>query len=151
MLPKNSTFSDRQAASAAAKKALLEKFKPKPMVVAAEPIDHDKERRERLEAIRAEREVERLERQRAREEAARIAEEERVAALVAAETARVEAELSVDAMKRAERKERKKAIKDAARQKKEVRQTVKSTPVQERLSPREEHERYIRDLERARA
>ena len=34
MQPKNSTFSDRQAASVAAKKALLEKFKPKPTVQA---------------------------------------------------------------------------------------------------------------------
>jgi len=40
MQPKNSTFAERQALAAAAKKALLEKFKPKPMIQAEAPIDH---------------------------------------------------------------------------------------------------------------
>ncbi len=153
MQPKNSTYSDRQAASVAAKKALLEKFKPKPMVQAEAPIDHEAERRARAEAIRAEREAEKLERQRIREEAAAAAEKARIEAAAAAEQARLDAELSIDAQKRAERKARKKEIKEAAKAKKEVRSTTK--PVGPRGEPRavdpfEEHRRYIESLERGR-
>lgn len=153
MQPKNSTFSERQAASVAARKALLEKFKPKPMVQAEAPIDHEAERRARAEAIRAEREAEKLERQRAREEAAAAAEKARLEALAAAEQARIDAELSVDAQKRAERKARKKEIKEAAKAKKETRSAAK--PVGPRGEPRavdpyEEHRRYIESLERGR-
>ncbi len=153
MQPKNSTYSDRQAASVAAKKALLEKFKPKPMVQAEAPIDHEAERRARAEAIRAEREAEKLERQRIREEAAAAAEKARIEAAAAAEQARLAAELSIDAQKRAERKARKKEIKEAAKAKKEVRSTTK--PVGPRGEPRavdpfEEHRRYIESLERGR-
>ncbi len=153
MQPKNSTFSDRQAASLAAKKALLEKFKPKPTVQAETLIDHEAERRARAEIIRAQREVEKIERQRAREEAAAAAEAARLEALAAAEQARLDAELSVDAMKRAERKARKKEVKEAAKAKKEVRTSAK--PVGPRGEPRavdpyEEHRRYIESLERGR-
>ena len=62
MQPKNSTFAERQALAAAAKKALLEKFKPKPMVQAEVLIDHEAERRARVEEIRAQREAEKAER-----------------------------------------------------------------------------------------
>jgi|JI10StandDraft_1071094.scaffolds.fasta_scaffold51403_9 hypothetical protein len=154
MQPKNSTFAERQALAAAAKKALLEKFKPKPMIQAEAPIDHEAERRERVEAIRAQREAERIERQRAREEAEAKAEAERIAAEAAAEQARIDAELSVDALKRAERKARKKEIKEAAKAKKETRSSSSSSgggPREERaLDPFEEHRRYIQSLERGR-
>jgi regulator of protease activity HflC (stomatin/prohibitin superfamily) len=153
MQPKNSTFSDRQAASLAAKKALLEKFKPKPMVQAEVLIDHEAERRARMEAIRAQREAERLERQRAREEAEAKAEAERIAAEAAAEQARLDAEQSVDDLKRAERKARKKEIKEAAKAKKENRSVSKpgGGPREERaVDPFEEHRRYIQSLERGR-
>ena len=152
MQAKNSTFSDRQAASLAAKKALLEKFKPKPMVVAEAPIDHEAERLARAEAIRAERQAEREAKQRAREEAAAAAELARIAEAEAAERARQEAEHLSDAQKRAERKERKKQVKEAARAKKETRSLTRPTgPKEERVvDPYEEHRRYIASLERGR-
>ncbi len=152
MQPKNSTFSDRQAASLAAKQALLAKFKPKPMVVAETPIDHEAERRARMEAIRTQREAEKLERQRAREEAAAAAEQARLEAIAAAERARIEAEQSTDAQKRAERKARKKEVKEAAKAKKETRTVSKpGGPREERVvDPFEEHRRYIESLERGR-
>jgi len=152
MQAKNSTFSDRQAASLAAKKALLEKFKPKPMVVAEAPIDHEAERLARAEAIRAERQAEREAKQRAREEAAAAAELARIAEAEAAERARLEAEHLSDAQKRAERKERKKQVKEAARAKKETRTLTRpSGPKEERVvDPYEEHRRYIASLERGR-
>ncbi len=154
MQPKNSTFAERQALAAAAKKALLEKFKPKPTVQAEELIDHEAERRERVDAIRAQRDAERVERQRAREEADALAEAERIAAEAAAEQARVDAELSVDAMKRADRKARKKEVKEAAKAKKDSRSSPSPSgggPREERaVDPFEEHRRYIQSLERGR-
>ena len=150
MQPKNSTFSDRQAASLAAKQALLAKFKPKPMVVAETPIDHEAERRARIEEVRAQREAEKMERQRAREEAAAAAEQARLEALAAAEQARIEAEQSTDAQKRAERKARKKEVKEAAKLKKELRAVSKPSGSREEriVDPYEEHRRYIESLER---
>ncbi len=152
MQPKNSTFSERQALAAAAKKALLEKFKPKPMVQAEVLIDHEAERRARMEEIRAQREAEKLERQRAREEAAAAAEQARIEEAAAAEQARLDAELSVDAQKRAERKARKKEVKEAAKAKKDTRSVTRpSGPKEERVvDPFEEHRRYIASLERGR-
>lgn len=152
MQPKNSTFAERQALAAAAKKALLEKFKPKPMVQAETQIDHEAERRARVEEIRAQREAEKAERIRAREEAAAAAEAARLEAAAAAEQARLDAELSVDAMKRAERKARKKEIKEAAKAKKELRAVTKPVgPKEQRVvDPYEEHRRYIESLERGR-
>jgi hypothetical protein len=152
MQPKNSTFSDRQAASVAAKKALLEKFKPKPMVQAEAPINHEAERLAKLEALRAERQAEKEARQRAREEAERAAEQARLEAEAAAERARLEAEHLSDAQKRAERKDRKKAVKEAARLKKEMRTVSRpSGPKEDRVvDPYEEHRRYIASLERGR-
>ncbi len=154
MQPKNSTFAERQALAAAAKKALLEKFKPKPMVQAEVRIDHEAERRDKIEAIRAQREAEKLERQRAREEAEAKAEAERIAAEAAAEQARIDAELSVDAQKRAERKARKKEVKEAAKAKKEARASTQTGGGGSRdarpVDPYEEHRRYIESLERGR-
>ncbi len=152
MQPKNSTFAERQALAAAAKKALLEKFKPKPMVQAEKPIDHEAERRAKVEAIRSQREAEKAERNRIREEAAAAAEKARLEELAAAEAARVEAEQNVDAIKRAERKARKKEIKEAAKAKKELRSVSKpGGPREERpVDPFEEHRRYIASLERGR-
>ncbi len=152
MQPKNSTFSDRQAASVAAKKALLEKFKPKPMVVAEAPINHEAERLRRLEDVRAQRQAEKEAKQRAREEAAAAAEQARAEAEAAAERARLEAEHMSDAQKRAERKARKKEIKESAKLKKEMRTVSRpSGPREERVvDPFEEHRRYIASLERGR-
>ncbi|MFT3725619.1 MAG: DUF6481 family protein [Hyphomonadaceae bacterium] len=150
MQPKNSTFSDRQAASLAAKQALLAKFKPKPMVVAETLIDHEAERRARMEAVRAEREAEKQQRQRIREEAAAAAEAQRRAEAEAAEQAILDAQMSSDALKRAERKARKKEVKEAAKAKKEMRTVSKpGGPREERVvDPFEEHRRYIESLER---
>lgn len=152
MQPKNSTFSERQAASVAAKKALLEKFKPKPMVQAEAPINHEAERLRRLEAVRAQRLDEKEAKQRAREEAAAAAEQARIEAEAAAEQARLDAEHMSDAQKRAERKDRKKAVKEAAKVKKETRSVTRpSGPKEERVvDPFEEHKRYIASLERGR-
>ncbi len=150
MQPKNSTFNDRQAASLAAKKALLEKFKPKPMVQAEAPIDHEADRLARLESIRTQRQDEKEARQRAREEAAIAAEQARLEEFAAAERARQEAEHLSDAQKRAERKARKKEVKEMAKLKKETRTVTRpSGPREERvLDPIEEHKRYIASLER---
>lgn len=153
---KDLTFSDRAAASAAAKKALLAQFKPKAAVQAAEPINHEAERQARIEAIRKQRLDEKDAKMRAREEAAAAAEQARIEAEAAAAQAKLDAQLSTDAMKRAERKDRKKAIKEAARLKKESRaegpRASSSGGREERaLDPMEEHLRYIRSLERKRA
>lgn len=152
MQPKNSTFAERQALAAAAKKALLEKFKPKPMVQAEVLIDHEAERRAKVEAIRSQREAEKAERNRIREEAAAAAEAARLEAAEAAEAARLEAEQNVDAIKRAERKARKKEIKEAAKAKKELRAVTKPAGPREQrvVDPYEEHRRYIESLERGR-
>ncbi|MDZ4762753.1 MAG: DUF6481 family protein [Alphaproteobacteria bacterium] len=152
MQPKQSTFSERQAASAAAKQALLAKFKPKPSVTAAEPVDHDAERFAKIEAVRQQRLQEKHDKQRAREEAAAAEERGRIEAAEAAEADRLANELSVDAKKRAERKDRKKAIKEAAKAKKDTRENFRPAAREERvLDPVQEHERYIRSLERRRA
>jgi regulator of protease activity HflC (stomatin/prohibitin superfamily) len=154
MQPKNSTFNDRQAASLAAKKALLEKFKPKPAVKAEAPIDHEAERLARLESVRLQRQEEKEAKQRAREDAAAAAEQARLEALAAAERAKQEAEHLSDAQKRAERKARKKEVKEQAKAKKEMKTVSKPSgggPREERvLDPIEEHRRYIASLERGR-
>ncbi len=93
---KQTNFADRLSAQAEAKKALLAKFKPKPMVTAPEPINRDAEREAKREAIRLERLAEKEKQREAR--AAREAAEREAA--FAAEQAALEA-------KRMERKERK--------------------------------------------
>lgn len=102
-------FTDRQAAARAAKQAILAKFKPKPTVQAAEPIDREAERAARVEAIRA---------RRAAEKAAK--EEAKLRARAAEVQAKLEAESSEDAARRAERKARKADAKAAARAKREA-------------------------------
>jgi hypothetical protein len=89
-------FNERMTTAAEAKKALLEKFKPKPMVTAPEPID-------RAARLDAQREAVRL--QRAQEREAQKAARE-----LALEAARREAhaqEMAALEAKRAERKGRK--------------------------------------------
>jgi len=66
--PKFASFSERQAASAEAKKALVAKFRPKPTVVDAAFEDRRLQRELELEELRATRA---LERQAKREESAR--------------------------------------------------------------------------------
>lgn len=106
-------FSERLEAQAAARKALLEKFKPKPTVQAVEAEGQFETRAQRkareLEEVRAKRAAEK--------EAARIKAE-------AAEKARLDAiandeELQLS-MKRDERKARKAEAKAAARAKREA-------------------------------
>lgn len=111
---KKNSFQDRAAASAAAKQALLSKFKPKPMVTAPVIEDRNVVREAELAAVRA-----------ARAEAKAAKE----AARLAAEAAIVEVKQKIadddDAIKRADRKARKAAIKDAARNKRESNQAMR--------------------------
>ena len=93
---KQTTFEERLSAQAEAKRALLAKFKPKPTVIAAEPINRDAEREAKREAIRLERVAEK-EKQR----------EARALREAAAREAQVAAEQAVLEAKRLERKERK--------------------------------------------
>ena len=80
-LPKNSKFSDRQAASAAAKQAMLEKFKPKPTVTDPDLEARKAEKAAELERLRAERAAQREEKRRiAGEAAAKKAEEDAITA-----------------------------------------------------------------------
>lgn len=58
MQPKNTGFADRLSTAAEAKKALLEKFKPKPTVVADNLEDRETRRLAELEAVRAQRAAE---------------------------------------------------------------------------------------------
>ncbi|MBX7247964.1 MAG: hypothetical protein K1X35_02820 [Caulobacteraceae bacterium] len=98
------TFADRQKAAAEAKKALLERFKPKPMVTSSEPIvDRAAEKAAKIAALKAKREE---------EKAARAAA--RVAAQQAAESARAAEEAAQLEARRAAIKERKAAEKNAA-------------------------------------
>ena len=113
---KKNGYQDRAAASAAAKQALLAKFKPKPMVQATDLDDRNVVREAELAAVRAARAE-----AKAAKEAARIAAQEAVV-----EQQRKLADDS-DAAKRAERKERKAAIKEAARLKKEAKQSMRRT------------------------
>ena len=66
---KNTSFADRQAAAAAAKQAILAKFKPKPTVQAPEPIDREKERADKAAALRAQRAAEKAAREHAKMQA----------------------------------------------------------------------------------
>jgi len=98
------TFADRQKAAAEAKKALLERFKPKPMVTSSEPIvDRAAEKAAKIAAMKAKREEEKAAKAAARE----AAEAEARAAREAAEHAALEA-------RRMAIKERKAAEKNAA-------------------------------------
>jgi hypothetical protein len=103
-------YNERLTAAADAKKALLEKFKPKPMVTAPEPIDRAARLEAEREAIRAKRATEK--------EAARIARE---AAQEAARQDAIAAELAALEAKRAERKDRKAMMKMNAQQRRAAR------------------------------
>ncbi len=113
---KKNSFQDRAAASAAAKQALLAKFKPKPMVTAPVALDRNVVREAELAAVRAAR----AEAKAAKEAARQALEAEAVQAL------QKEVEDSDDA-RRAERKARKAAIKDAARNKRQSNQAMRRT------------------------
>jgi Family of unknown function (DUF6481) len=106
----NPSLTDRQAAAAAAKKAMLEKFKPKPTVAAENLVDREARKAAELEAIRQQRATEKEEQRRLAAERAEAARKDRLAA----ELAELEA-------KRQERKDRKAISKADQRQRKEER------------------------------
>ena len=93
---KQITFEERLSAQAEAKRALLAKLKPKPTIIAAEPIDRTAEREAKREELRLERLAEK-EKQR----------EARALREAAAREAQLAAEQAVLEAKRLERKERK--------------------------------------------
>jgi hypothetical protein len=90
MQPKNTGFADRLATAADAKKALLEKFKPKPMVNDPNLESREARRAAELEAVRVQRAAEK---EAARAARAIKAEEARKAKL-AADLAAIEAKRS---------------------------------------------------------
>jgi hypothetical protein len=102
------TFDDRLKAQQEAKKALLAKFKPKPMVTASEPpADRELKRRQELEALRAQRQAEKEARARARaeaEEKARLEREAAEAAMRAEKKAQIKERRSLEKMTAAERR-----------------------------------------------
>jgi hypothetical protein len=108
-------FSDRLAAQAEARKALLAKFKPKPTVKAEGAFETREQKKAReLEEVRARRAAEK--------EAARLAKEK------AEEEARLARENDEELMlqlKREERKARKAAEKAAARAKREMKSQMR--------------------------
>jgi Family of unknown function (DUF6481) len=106
----NPSLTDRQAAAAAAKKAMLEKFKPKPTVSDPNFVDRETRKAAEREALRAQRATEK--------EAARRAAAERAEA---ARKAQLAADLAAAEAKRLERKERKALTKAEQRERKEER------------------------------
>lgn len=98
------TFADRQKHAAEAKKALLERFKPKPMVASSAPIvDRSAEKAAKVAELKAKRDAEKEAKRVAREAAERAAAE----ALANDEAAQLE-------MRRNAIKERKAAEKNAS-------------------------------------
>jgi hypothetical protein len=118
-------FTDRLEAQAAAKQALLAKFKPKPMIRAVEPVDREAERRAEVERIRAERAAAKIAKEQARLAAIAADEHAKMVAKAAEVQAKLENEASEDEVKRAERKERKAAMKNAAREKRELKSMMR--------------------------
>jgi hypothetical protein len=107
-LPKNSTFNDRQAASAAAKQAMLAKFKPKPTVVDPLLEARKAEKAAELERLRAERaQIRDAKRIASAEAAARQAEEDAITAEARELALRAEQKAARDA-RYAARKQRRK-------------------------------------------
>lgn len=100
---KNTGFADRISAAAEAKRAMIARFQPKPMVTAAEPVDRAAQRLAEREAVRQQRIAER--------EAAKAA---KAAAEEAARQAAREAEEMALGMKRSQLKERKALAKSDA-------------------------------------
>lgn len=105
---KPNNFTDRQKASAEAKKALLEKLRPKPSVTDPDFANREAQRQAELERVRQERAEARA--------AAKLIAEEKEAARRAEAAALEATELE---LKRMERKERKQVQKEIARAKKE--------------------------------
>ena len=109
-------FSERLAAQAEARKALLEKFKPKPTVVAEVFETREQKKARELEEVRAKRaadkEAVRLAKQKAEEEARLLIENDE--------------ELMLQ-LKREDRKARKSAAKAEARNKREMKSQVRRT------------------------
>lgn len=106
---KNTSFAERMATSAAAKKALLEKFKPKAAVIDPNLESRAQRKAAELEAVRAKRAEEK--------EAARVAKAE---AAEARRQAGEDEEAAVTAAKRGERKERKQLSKAEAKAKRDA-------------------------------
>lgn len=100
MQPKNTGFADRLSTAADAKKALLEKFKPKPTVTAENLESRESRRLAELEAVRSQRAAEK--------EAARVAKlakaEELRKARIAADMAAIEAKRSATKNRKANEK-----------------------------------------------
>jgi hypothetical protein len=104
-------FADRAAASNEAKKAMLAKFKPKPMVAAPDTLaDREAAKQAELERVR----LERL-----------AAKESKRIATIEAEQARIRAEIEAEAAKlelvRSARKERQSKEKEESRLRRELR------------------------------
>jgi hypothetical protein len=98
MKPPNTEFADRRSASMEAKQAMLARFKPKPTVTAAAPVDRNAQKLAKAKALREARDAEKEAKRIAREAAEAVARAEQEAA----EQAALEA-------KREERKARKAA------------------------------------------
>ena len=107
--PKRANFTDRLTAQAEAKKAMLAKFKPKPMVADPDFQSRENRRQAELAAVRAAREAER-----------QAAREAQIAAQQAAHQTAAEIEQMELEAKRAERKERKAQLKQDAKAKREA-------------------------------
>lgn len=106
--PKNSTFNDRQAASAAAKKALLAKLKPKPTITDPNLEQRRAERELELEILREERRKEREARRIENERLAAIRREEELIDQEARELALRAAQKAARDARYAARKQRRK-------------------------------------------
>jgi len=107
-LPKNTSFNDRQSASAAAKQAMLAKFKPKPTVIDPLIEVRKAEKAAELERLRAARaEIREAKRLAAAEAAARKAEEDAITAEARELALRAEQKAARDA-RYAARKQRRK-------------------------------------------
>ena len=109
-------FSERLAAQAEARKALLEKFKPKPTVVAQVLETRETRKARELEDVRAKRAADK--------EAVRLAKEQ---AVVEARLAIENDEELMNQLKREDRKARKAQAKSDARDKREMKSQMRRT------------------------
>jgi len=113
MQPKNTGFADRLSTAAEAKKALLEKFKPKPMIVADQLEDREARRQAELAEVRARRAEEK--------ETARV---ERIARAEEARRARIASDMAALEAKRSATKNRKANEKADAQSRKAARMEI---------------------------
>jgi len=113
MQPKNTGFADRLTTAAEAKKALLEKFKPKPAITAENLESRDERRKVELDAVRVQRATEK--------ETAKI---ERIAKAEAARKAKIEADMAAIEAKRSAIKSRKASEKQDAQARKAARMEI---------------------------